>query len=253
MSDNTVPTPKLIHRLTNIGNIKIWSLLVTIFGDLTYENHNSLSGAQLNSLFQAMDIKPEALRVALHRLRKVGWITSTKIGRTSHYKISETGLAETKKVWHKIYAPNNGITTKWHIAIFANSNSKPNYEAIKLSNNCYIIDKTKALKIEDTLVFPLADAHLPNWARDKLNLDGMEALATELLKVCTQIDLNSIDTSSIENTALRVLILHHWRRIALRNASWVHMTHFKNGQVVKCHNAVHKLLSITSKSVAINS
>ena len=62
---------------------RVWSLLVTIFGDLALAKDARLSGASVNALTAAIGIKPEATRVASHRLRKEGWIESHRTGRQS--------------------------------------------------------------------------------------------------------------------------------------------------------------------------
>ena len=62
----------LIAKLKDVGPVKVWSLLVTIFGDLSEAHGGFLTSRQLNGLFDAFDIQSGALRVALHRLRKEG-------------------------------------------------------------------------------------------------------------------------------------------------------------------------------------
>ena len=72
------PAETLIEDLSALEPIKTWSLIVTLFGDL---NGQPVTGKQLGAILGRVGIKTEAMRVALHRLRKEGWIVSTKIGR----------------------------------------------------------------------------------------------------------------------------------------------------------------------------
>ena len=56
---------------------RVWSLLVTVFGDLAQDG-SALPGTVLGEIMSRVGIKPEAMRVALHRLRKDGWIESER-------------------------------------------------------------------------------------------------------------------------------------------------------------------------------
>ena len=86
------PYHDTIARLTALGPLRVWSLLVTVFGDLTQDD--ALEGPTLSALMSEIGVKPEATRVALHRLRADGWITSEKTGRTSRHRLSAKGRAD---------------------------------------------------------------------------------------------------------------------------------------------------------------
>ncbi len=74
------PTP--LDILTALPTPRVWSMMVTIFGDLAQAPRDRIDGPLLTRLTDGMGIKPEAVRVALHRLRNEDWITSVKSGRT---------------------------------------------------------------------------------------------------------------------------------------------------------------------------
>jgi phenylacetic acid degradation operon negative regulatory protein len=80
---------KAITALTGLGPIRVWSVLVTVFGDLAHET--SLDGSTLSAIMAEIGIKPEASRVALYRLRSDGWVRSEKTGRTSRYNLTDKG------------------------------------------------------------------------------------------------------------------------------------------------------------------
>jgi len=48
---------------------RVWSLVVTIFGDLAQGTGDTLSMQTLARITEPLGVKPEALRVALHRLK----------------------------------------------------------------------------------------------------------------------------------------------------------------------------------------
>ena len=72
------PDQSITDRLLGLESTKTWSLIATLFGDL---DGDELSGKALWSLLAPLGIKPEATRVALHRLKKDGWIVAKKAGR----------------------------------------------------------------------------------------------------------------------------------------------------------------------------
>ena len=66
-------TPSVAHILGG-DPPRVWSFIVTSFGDLTREDDRYISSRTLNRLTAEIGVKPEATRVALHRLRKrTGW------------------------------------------------------------------------------------------------------------------------------------------------------------------------------------
>ena len=84
----------LIEQVTFGTTPRVWSLLVTVFGELAQDADAQISGSLLRSLSEHIGIKPEAMRVALHRLRKDGWIDSERTGRTSNYFLTLWGRAQ---------------------------------------------------------------------------------------------------------------------------------------------------------------
>ena len=91
----------------------VWSLLVSVFGDLAASEDTELSSGALGLITQTIGIKPEATRVALHRLRKDGWLESRRTGRTSVYFLTEHGRAETMTASPRIYSEHALERAAW--------------------------------------------------------------------------------------------------------------------------------------------
>ena len=72
-----------INLLSDPQNQRVWSVIISLFGDMAQRPNEKISGAALTRIITPMGIKPEAIRVALHRLRKDGWIESVRAGRAS--------------------------------------------------------------------------------------------------------------------------------------------------------------------------
>ena len=85
------PTTALIEDLSSLETIKTWSLIVTLFGDLDGEPQVVLSGKDIGAILGHIGIKPEATRVALHRLKRDGWIDTQRAGREVFYSLSDRG------------------------------------------------------------------------------------------------------------------------------------------------------------------
>src|SRR6056297_83501 len=95
---------QIVNALLGGDTPRVWSLLVTMFGDLALSPDARLSGACVNALTAAIGIKPEATRVALYRLRKEGWIESYRAGRQSKYALTAYGRSETLAARPRVYA-----------------------------------------------------------------------------------------------------------------------------------------------------
>ena len=86
MQDTELQTD--IQRIAECGPIRVWSLVVTIMGDLCQSPDTCIPGKTLGDLVGRLGITNQALRVALHRLRRDGWIQTVREGRTSNYFLS---------------------------------------------------------------------------------------------------------------------------------------------------------------------
>jgi len=62
-------------------------------------------------------------------------------------------------------------------------------------------------------------------------------------------DFKRIDTiqSDLDSSALRLLFLHHWRKMALRESTWAHIWLNKDSPIARCHIGVTTILSTLPK------
>ena len=56
---------------------------------------------------------------------------------------------------------------------------------------------------------------------------------------------NQLDNaqSDLEVSTLRLLFLHNWRKLALRESTWAHIWLKKDGPISHCHSGITELLS----------
>lgn len=210
----------LISRLLGPTPPRVWSLLVTMFGDLAVAPDARLSGATVNALTSAIGIKPEATRVALHRLRKEGWIESHRTGRQTRYGLTAEGRAETNCAWPRVYGPAH-----WDGPVFlvmddpstSSDQSGPNKNAVQISARSVLT--TQAPEGTEQMVLPFQRGQsVPQWVSDKLCPTEVQHASQELnrrLQLLLQ-DADFAAMTDLQRTALRVTVVHEWRRLILR-------------------------------------
>jgi phenylacetic acid degradation operon negative regulatory protein len=103
----TKPLSDAVEALATLKNQRVWSLLVTVFGDLAQNDGDVIEGPVLSVLMSDIGIKAEATRVALHRLRNDGWINSVKSGRNSLHSLTASGRQESSAASPRIYGHPN--------------------------------------------------------------------------------------------------------------------------------------------------
>ncbi|MEM1351802.1 MAG: hypothetical protein AAGF27_05630 [Pseudomonadota bacterium] len=239
-----------VQYLIDLEPLKTWSLIVTILGDL---DGAELTGSILRTLLERIDIKPEAIRVALYRLKSDGWITSRKSGREAAYRLSPRALRETETVRADVYGTPGSHAKRWQILL--QKPGLPSIEGLQLGKDIVLIPQSEDVSAPDALVLEFRGDTVPSWVQEVLVprqlMQNAEALVQSL--AAPQTDINSI--SPEEQVTLRILVLHHWRRLALREGSWAHMYFLPEGIVAQCGKVVTLFLGQSeslSKSVRPN-
>jgi phenylacetic acid degradation operon negative regulatory protein len=115
--DSTAP-------LRALGGQRVWSLMISLFGDLAQGEGDRIDGPVLSAIMASLQIKPEAARVALHRLRNDGWITSAKSGRIRQHSLTAKGRAESAIASPRIYAAPDAIPDQWQLVLVENSDAQ---------------------------------------------------------------------------------------------------------------------------------
>lgn len=200
-------------RLNNAQPPRVWSLLVTTFGELGQEGNTRIGGHTLRVLMDVIGIRAEATRVALHRLRNEGWIDSVKTGRRSDYFLTPLGLKESKAASPIIYATTPAARRAYLVLAQPGSETSP---GVTVSPGCVVSDRPAA----GALALELTHAErLPNWFSMSL-CEADLILQTQVLnETLSQLMAkpSAIESLSLaQTTALRILLVHAWRRIILK-------------------------------------
>lgn len=199
------PLAPLIGALHAEGRLRVWSLVITVFGDLVQHRGGEISTARLGALLARVGVEPGALRTALSRLGRDGWVRRERAGRTSLCRLSGQGLAQFGPATARIYAPPRTAPVEaWTFytrigpegaaeAMLAPAGEAP------ADADCAVTGQLDAI----SAAFRARQLSAPHRA-------ALEALAR---------DLDALDAAIVEPldaAAARMLLIHRWRRIVLR-------------------------------------
>jgi phenylacetic acid degradation operon negative regulatory protein len=228
------------------GAGKVWSFLATAFGDLAREEDARLGGAVLRALAARAGIRGDAVRVALHRLRKDGWILSHPEGRRTSYALTPHGLAESRAAAPRIYGPAPEPPVP---VLLLPPGTPPPPGATPLAPGVALAPgwahgaggAAGAARVPpggrrprpvpdppggagagtapgaeaEPFALPWTGGPVPGWLRERLVPPGLVAQAARF--EARLADLGELPPlPPLDRAALRVLAVHGWRRIALR-------------------------------------
>lgn len=94
----------LIDRLHRRERLRVWSIVITVYGDAIVPRGGVLWLGALQALMERLRIEPGALRAAMSRLASDRWLSREKRGRRSYYALSETGNRSFALATQRIYA-----------------------------------------------------------------------------------------------------------------------------------------------------
>lgn len=207
---------QLIATITNDQPPRVWSLLVTVFGELAQDPGARISGAVLGRVTGLIGIKPQAMRVALHRLRKDGWIESVRSGRSSHYHLSDRGRAESARANPAIYLRQRAPDRAWLVTL--DTPGPVPGSVVPLSPTQAICAENPASDQALSLMLD-PDTQVPDWVKTRVCGDELCAQSLRLERKLARLAaaLPQVDPLSATQIAtLRVLIIHDWRRLVLK-------------------------------------
>lgn len=202
------PLAPLIDALHGEGRLRVWSMVITVFGDLVQHRGGEVSAARLGRILGRVGVGQGALRTAISRLGRDGWVESRRAGRTGFYRLSREGQDRFGPATARIYAPpRDGLVGSWAVAVTLDPGGRveaklcPAEEA-PIGADCVVTGRL------DKVSEPYRAALLSPDHRDAL-----VALAADLDHLSGAGDLPPEDAA-----AARMLLVHRWRRIVLRYA-----------------------------------
>lgn len=230
----TLPTlTPFLNELHKTSRLRVWSIVVTIFGDLVQPRGTPISTQELLQLTSAIGIEGNALRTAMSRLAKEGWVTRHKQGRTSAYSLNQSGANTFLTASERIYNPSFFSTnTDWYLTI---CKEQIDQAAIHHTTS-FLINKTTVLSHEpiaynDCFMLKTTIEDVPDWVKSQLIPQILSDNYKTLHDLLCSIDIAQAKSlSPLEAMALRFIAIHFWRRLVLRhpllpanlmNSDWV--------------------------------
>ncbi len=242
-----------VNRLTATGTQRVWSVLVTIFGDLAQDKDDQISGTLITRLTSLAGIKAEATRVALHRLRKDGWIESERSGRNSSHRLTEFGRSQSATAAPRIYARRSIQPEIWHLVAADSAEvSRQELADLMLTGDYISLNSSTAIApgaapdgIEELLVMQSPDVIVPGWLKHRCGSAPLEeayrGLHDTLHTVQNLLPPEGV-SSPLHAAVLRVLVVHTWRRIILRHPE-LPEGFYPDGWIgIACRDTVHQVL-----------
>lgn len=200
------PLAPLINALHAEGRLRVWSLVITVMGDVAQPHGGSLPFPVLQAILGRLGVEPGALRTATSRLVADGWLTRDRMGRTSHYALSRRGLTEYGPAAARIYAPAPPPHDTWTIALFDGE-----CKGITIAGGLCLIPgcapQGAVIAVEGRL--SIGDDAGDRFITAEHRV-ALERVTADLAA------LDGGDMDALDAMAARILLIHRWRRIVLR-------------------------------------
>ena len=88
--------------------LRTWSLVITFFGDSIVPRGGEVWLGTLTQVMMGLGIDDQAVRAAVSRLTKDGWLARERLGRNSYYRLLEIGNREFAIATDRIYGKGAG-------------------------------------------------------------------------------------------------------------------------------------------------
>ncbi len=215
-----MPTEAFINQtaaLRALGGRRVWSLMISLFGDLAQVEGEAIEGPVLSMIMGALQVKPEAVRVALHRLRNDGWLTSAKSGRISHHALTAKGRTESAAASPRIYAAPDRTQGAWQMVLVEEAGATLDDRFVAITPRVFIGSATLTVP-DNALCF--AGSDVPQWLRQQVEPVRLRPEYDALhhtLAVLNDALPEASEMSAVEVAVLRCLIVHNWRRLVLKH------------------------------------
>lgn len=215
MEQGSIQGKQAIDRLVGLGNMRVWSVIISIFGDAVLPRRGVIAASTLAIMTESMGVKPEAFRVAVSRLTKDGWIERTKNGRLSFYQLSTRGSAEFTPAVSRIYAKEAGPEAGWQLVVLATAQSSDLLgETVSLGGRAFLSRGNDSA--ENGLRSQGPFLSVPDWVKQRVGPDDLAQSYVDLKAVLQAVSSKGV--TDLEAAVIRVLVVHQWRRLVLRHA-----------------------------------
>ncbi len=226
---------KTIDQLRADNALKAWSVIITFFGDAVVPRGGVVAAVTVQALMQRFGIEPGAVRTALSRLVRDGWVVREKRGRQSYYTLSRQGAQPFEQATRRIYSGGETRSRdsqgEWLLLVNPHADAQwmqsilARVPAVRLNASCVLIDQPALVDFEpvdraEVLAMRGTIDKVPEWV---LNLAGPVGIARGFTTLLERFEMmeaaHGNDTIDVtEAMAARCLLIHEWRRVLLKSA-----------------------------------
>jgi hypothetical protein len=133
--------------------------------------------------------------------------------------------------------------TEWWLTIGPSKLITDPPNTLRLSGSVCVQPQGGLSDQTDALRLPLTAAAAPPGFADALLPPDILVPARAIVDLPGNAELRRALRDPLDEAALRMIVLHHWRRICLRDVTWMHMSLETNGIMTKCAKRVASLLA----------
>lgn len=202
---------------------RTWSIIVTFYGDAIVPRGGSVWLGTLLDLFGAMDINGNVVRTAMSRLAADGWLARSRRGRNSYYRLSDAAVAESAAAAPRIYRP---VRPAWdgtiHLAIAPDGGAEDDARSLRQAGYTALAPNVfaQAADVETppgVIRLRATTADAPRLARLLWPDDDLAGYYRAFVALHAPLADTVGGLDGIEAMIARTLLVHHWRRIVLRD------------------------------------
>ncbi|MHA1108873.1 MAG: PaaX family transcriptional regulator C-terminal domain-containing protein [Alphaproteobacteria bacterium] len=216
---------RIVADTHQAGEMRVWSVIISIFGDLVLPRRGDIAAGHLQAVLERLDIDAGAMRTAISRLAKEGWVSRSRTGRGSTYRLAAAAVPEFDIASRTIYAPrrpapDGGLT----LVIWPEGGDAPVHPClVPLLRSVLAWTGTKPPPPEiagTALVTEVAPPGVPSWMRAALLPEALaeenRSLEARFAPLAQALE-GGAALSPLDAAAARALLIHRWRRVALRH------------------------------------
>jgi phenylacetic acid degradation operon negative regulatory protein len=224
------PITTLLKQFHARKPARIWSLIVTFYGDAIVPRGGSLWIGSLIEIMALFRIDAGHVRTAVSRLSSDGWLASTKRGRASFYRLTKSGEAEFLQATQRIYSGVPLRQGEMSVAVIGPAADDParirailksaGYVAVSPVIHVGFVDLPTALAARDGvfIMTPRADDRRA-FAAAAFRLDEVTQAYGDFVALFSPL-AEALERKTLDDEqalVARTLLIHVFRRVVLRD------------------------------------
>jgi phenylacetic acid degradation operon negative regulatory protein len=225
------PLARIIDQLKREPS-RTWSIVITVFGDAIVPRGGAVWLGTLLAFFEALDIDGSVVRTAMSRLAADGWLERSKVGRNSFYRLAKKGQHTFETATQHIYdPPPSDWTGRFELLLIGNAEDRETArEALRDAGfgsplpGVWVApsgvpvpgEAAKAIRLEVSA----EDDSGRRLLSESWPLERTAAAYLKFLKTFAPLSdwLGRGEAlSGIDAFTARILLIHHYRRVVLRD------------------------------------